>query len=105
MIGYTEFERPLQDYAKGGYTLTEVDRDIIPKWVRYPINNLLFGAKKRNIFGIFRKPVFIISQDAKSGKYTIYSLRKEYDKAANNLASELELGYFNEHYFRKALIL
>jgi len=83
----------------------KVNGDIIPKRVKYPINKLLFGAKKRNIFGIFRKPVFIISQDAKSGKYIISSLRKEYDKAVNNFASELELGYSNEHYFRKALIL
>ena len=83
----------------------KVNGDIIPKRVKYPINNLLFGAKKRNIFRIFRKPVFIISQDAKSGKYIIYSLRKKYDKAVNNLASELELGYSNEHYFRGALIL
>ncbi len=83
----------------------KVNGDIIPKRVKYPINNLLFGAKKRNIFGIFRKPVFIISQDAKSGKYIIYSLRSKYDEEIINIASEFNLEYSNKHELRGSLIL
>jgi hypothetical protein len=82
----------------------KLDKKITSRIIKNPINNLLAGFEEGKVLWIFRKPVFIISQDAKSGKDIIYSLRKEYDKAVNNLASELELEYSNEHYFRGALI-
>jgi len=83
----------------------KVNEDIIPKRVKYPINNLLAGFKKRNRFGIFRIPVLIINQNVESGKYRIHSLRLEYDEEITNIASELKLEYSNEHYFRGARIL